>query len=93
MKELLFVVKLPASSFAIEFPGDLDAIAVHPAIPGATLTAKRLEVWDSPITETLPREEADFDLRLIEPTSMCWGVVNGEAVPNFGSPFLCRRHR
>jgi hypothetical protein len=33
-KESPFVTKLVASSLALELPGDLDAITIHPTIPG-----------------------------------------------------------
>ena len=65
-------------------PVDLDLIAVHTAVPGVTLTAKRLEVWDSPIAEALPREQTNFDLRLVEPTAVFWGVVYGKTIPDLG---------
>ncbi|MDQ1468832.1 MAG: hypothetical protein QOJ99_312 [Bryobacterales bacterium] len=38
--------------------------------------------WDSSASETLPREDADFDFSLIEPASVSGSVVNGEPVPN-----------
>src|SRR5947209_2114616 len=47
------------------------------------------------IAETLPREDPDFDLRLIEPAAVCRGVMQGEAIPNFGghlgSEHICHR--
>ena len=65
----------------MELPGDLDTITIHPAIPGLRFATQGFEIGDSPITQTLPREDPDFDLRLIEPTSVCGRVVDGEAVP------------
>jgi hypothetical protein len=50
---------------AIKLPVDLDSLAVHATVPGATLMPQRLEIWDSPFPDALPREEADFDLRLM----------------------------
>jgi len=79
------VAKLAAGCPTVELPVDLDLIAVHTAVPGATLTAKCLEVWKSPIAEALPREQANLDLRLVEPTGVFWGVVNGKAIPDLGA--------
>jgi hypothetical protein len=43
----------------------------------------------------LPREDPDFDLRLIEPASMGRRVMDGETVPDFSSHFrpehICQR--
>lgn len=64
------VAKLPAGGLAVELPGDLDKLAVHSPVPGFRLLAQSLEIGDSSITEALPGEELDFDLRLIEPTSV-----------------------
>ena len=69
-ERVLFVTKLAASSFAIELPRDLDAITIHPAIPGLRFPAESLQVGNSSLPQTLPREDPDFDLRLIEPASM-----------------------
>lgn len=57
-------------------------VAVHAAAPGAAPPSKRLEVRDSPTSEVLPREEANLDFRLVEPTSVSGGEVNREAVPD-----------
>ena len=77
------VAELAAGCPAVELPVDLDLIAVHTAVPGATLSmAKRLEVWDSPIAEALPREQTNFDLRLVESPAVFWGVVNGKTIPD-----------
>jgi len=45
-------------------------------------SAQRLEIRDSSGTKALPREDADFDFRLIEPASVGGCVVNREAVPD-----------
>ena len=39
------------------------------------------------VPEALPREDPDFDLRLIEPASVSGRVVHGEAVPDFAADF------
>jgi len=80
-----FVTKLVASSLAIELPGNLDVITIHSAIPGLRFPAQSLEIGDSSLAQTWPREDPDFDLRLIKPTSMGRRVMDGEAAPNFGA--------
>jgi hypothetical protein len=49
---------------------------------------QRREVWDSPLPQALPREEADFDFCLVKPTSVRGRVMDGEAVPNLAADFL-----
>jgi hypothetical protein len=66
-------VKHFGGSFPIELPGDLDTITIHPAIPGLRFLTQGIEIGDSPITQTLPREDPDFDLRLIDQLR-CVGV-------------------
>jgi hypothetical protein len=36
----------------------------------------------------LPGEDADFDFSLVEPASVSWRVVDGEAVPNLFANFI-----
>jgi hypothetical protein len=84
---LPFVAKLPASGPAIEPPGDFDAITIHPPIPGSRFPAQGLQIGDSSVTQTLPGEDPDFDLRLIEPTSVSRRVMDRESLPDFRSHF------
>ena len=72
---------------AVEFPVDRDAVTVHPPVPSFGLSAQPLQIGDSPTTQALPREDADFDLRLIEPTAVSGRVMDGEAIPDFCSHF------
>ena len=39
------------------------------------------------MSQTLPREDAYFDFRLIEPTAVDRRVVNGEPVPDLAAKF------
>jgi hypothetical protein len=41
----------------------------------------------------LPREDANFDLRLIEPTAVHWCVVDGEAVPDLTADLITQQVR
>src|SRR5205814_1124092 len=73
---VLFITELAPGGFAVEFPVDLGAVAIHPTIPGAAFSTQSLQVGDSSGTEVLPREDSDFDFCLIEPTSMGGCVVH-----------------
>lgn len=46
------------------------------------------QIRDSPSPETLPREQSDFDLSLIEPASVSRRVVYREAVPDLIADLL-----
>src|SRR5215510_13388709 len=74
-------------NFAIKLPCDLDVITIHAPIPGLRFLAQSLKVGNSSLSQALPREDPDFDLRLIEPAAVCRRVMNGEAVPDFGGHF------
>jgi hypothetical protein len=41
----------------------------------------------------LPREDANFDLGLIEPTAVHWCVVDGEAVPDLTADLITQQVR
>jgi hypothetical protein len=41
--------------------------------------------------KALARQDADFDLRLIEPTSMSGHVVNRESVPDFATELFAEQ--
>jgi hypothetical protein len=64
------------------FERRVGAGAIHPPSPGAGFPAQGVEVGDSAVTQALAREEPDFDFRLVEPTAVAGGVVNGEAFPD-----------
>ena len=90
---LPFVAELTTSGSAVELPVDLDTVAIHPPVPGFRLLAQSLEIGNSPTPQALPREDPDFDLRLIEPTSVGGRVMDGGGAPLtagwrlfFGSP-------
>jgi len=81
-------MELAASSPAVEFPIDFDAVPIHAAVPGAALLAQCLEIGDSSLAQALPRKEADFDLRLIEPASVGGREMNPEAIPDLFADLL-----
>src|SRR4029079_12025738 len=85
--EFPFVVELATRGSTVELPVDLDSVAIHSPIPGFSLLAPSLEIGDSSAAQTLPREDPDFDLRLIKPTSVSGRVMDGEAIPDFCGHF------
>ncbi len=46
------------------------------------------QAWNPPLTETLPREDPDFNLGLIEPTAVLGRIVDGEPIPDLETDFL-----
>ena len=60
---------------------------IHASIPGPGFPPQRLEVGDTSLSQALLREDPNFDLRLIEPAAVSGGVMNREAVPDFGGHF------
>ena len=82
-----FVAEFAAGRFPIELPGDLKAITIHPPIPGLGFPAQSLQSGDSSVTQTLPREDPNLNLRLIEPTAVGRRVMDREAVPDLKRPF------
>ena len=64
-----------------EGPVDLEALVVDGLVPGAAFGAKFAQSCNAAGAQTLAAEEANFDLRLIQPTGMLGGVVDGKATP------------
>ena len=60
-------------------------------MPGPNLLAQGLQIGNSSGAEALPGEDADFDLRLIEPTSVSGCVVNRESAPDFAADLLAEQ--
>jgi hypothetical protein len=78
---VFFVAELSASGFAVELPVDFGASTMDSTIPGAGFTAQGLPMRDAPLTQAWPGKQADFDLRLVEPTSRSGRVMKGEPIP------------
>ena len=57
-------------------------------IPGAGLAAQGLPMRDAPLTQALPGKQADFYLRLVEPTSMPGRVMDSEPIPELVARLL-----
>ena len=68
------VAELAASLLATESPVDADPIAIHPAAPGANFAAQDLEIREPANTQTLLRQRANLDFRLVKPAPMLRGI-------------------
>ena len=88
---ILILKAFAAGCSAVKLPVDPGLGAIHPAIPSLNLPAQDLQVRDSSGAQALPGEDADFDFRLVEPTSMPGCVVNREAVPHFAADVLAEQ--
>jgi hypothetical protein len=86
-------MELSAGVFAVELPVDVEAVTIHSPIPGLCFVTQGLEVWDPSGAQTLPREDPDFDFRLIEPTPVDRSVVDGEPIPDFAADFRAQKIR
>lgn len=56
-------------------------------LPGVEFAFKRLPILN-PVAQTLTTEDADFDLRHVEPTSVLWRVVEHHSAKQLGSRAL-----
>ena len=71
-----------------EPPVDLGPLLVGLPVPGLGFPLQRCQIRDPPRAQTLPREHAEFDLCLIEPTSVFRRVVHGEPTPEIPALLL-----
>src|ERR1035437_9309524 len=62
-----------------EPPVDLGPFLIGLPVPGLGFPLQRCQIRNPPRAQTLPREHAEFDPRLIEPTSVFRRVVHAEA--------------
>src|ERR1035437_1562888 len=72
-----FVVELPACLSTREPPVDGDLITVHSPVPGPGFPPQVAERGDSSLAQTLPGEQADLNLGLIQPTAVFRRVMDG----------------
>ncbi len=68
-----------------EAPVDLRPLLVGLAVPSLGFPLQFSQIWNPARAQTLPREQAEFDLRLIEPASVLRGVVYGQPIPNLSA--------
>lgn len=59
--------------FARELPVDSDSVAVHCPVPCPCLPLQLSDRWDSVPPQTLAEEQADLDLRLVQPAAAFCG--------------------
>ena len=64
-----------------EGPVDLEALVIDGLVPGAAFGAKLAQAGNAAGAQALAAEKANFDLRLIQPTGVLRGVVDGKAMP------------
>src|SRR5262245_11999354 len=73
-------MQLDASLRGGEAPGDGAGTAVALLLPGGCLRTERVAVWDAS-PQALPAEDAEFDLRDVEPAAMFGRVVHFQLLP------------
>jgi len=83
-----FVLEHLASLLPREPPVDLRPLLVGPPVPSLGLPLQPSQIRNPAFAQALPRVEAEFDFRLIEPASVFGGVVHGEPVPNVSALVL-----
>ena len=70
---------------------------VQSAVPSPDVSAQCFQIGDSFFAEALPRQEANCDFRLIQPTAVNGRVVDGEALPDLAADRcaeqVCQRFR
>ena len=71
-----------------EPPVDLGPLPIGLPVPDLGFPLQRLQIRNPPRSQTLPRVEAEFDLCLIEPTSVFRRVVYAEPVPDVSTLLL-----
>lgn len=62
-------------------PVDLEALTVDGLVPGAAFGAEFAQRGYAAGAQTLAAEKANFNLRLVQPTGVLRGMVDGKAMP------------
>src|SRR5712691_2191251 len=70
-----------ASVAAGEATADPQLVAVGATVPCGGFATEVWKVRDPSSAQALPTHHADLDLSLVQPASMLWREVKGEAVP------------
>src|SRR5271157_243812 len=83
-----FVTELHACFSAGKPPVDGDPVAVHSPVPGSGFRSQIAKRGDSALAQALPGEQADLNLRLVQPTAVFRRVVDGEPIPQPASRLL-----
>src|ERR1019366_4759060 len=82
------VAELLACLLARELPVDGDTVAVHFPVPCSCLSLQLSERRDSPPAQALTGEQADLDLRLVQPAAVVRGVMHRETLPQQAADLL-----
>jgi hypothetical protein len=62
-------------------PVDLGPLLVGFPVPGSGFPLQLPQIRQAPGSQTLPRKQVEFDLRLIELTSVFRGLVDRQPIP------------
>ena len=73
-----------SSLSACELPLNRGLVLIDAEVPCASLFPQGCDISDASFAEALAAKHADLHLRLIQPTSMFWGGVDRESVPQPG---------
>ena len=76
-----------------KLPVDFGALTVRLAVPGPRFSLQCAQVRYPPFAQALPGIQAQFDLGLVQPTSVFRGVVDGEPVPETSASPLAKAVR
>src|SRR3989442_12521188 len=82
------IAEFRASFSAGKAPVDGYPITVHCPAPSSGFPPQVVQRWDSSPSQTLPAEQADFDLCLIKPVAAGGGLVHLELAPQPVACFL-----
>src|ERR1041385_8625857 len=77
-----------SSLLASKAPLNGNPMTVHTTTPSLSFSPQRGAICDPSPPQTLPGEQADGDLSLVQPAAMFGGVVNRESIPQPSSRFL-----
>jgi hypothetical protein len=69
-RKISFCSRICEAVSRVDFESIFDAVAIHPAAPGAGSPAQSVKVANPPFAEAWPGEEAGSDFSLVEPASM-----------------------
>src|ERR1019366_5841549 len=71
-----------------EPPVDPGPFPVGLSVPGLGFPLQRFQIRNPSLAQTLPRVQAEFNLCLIEPTSVLRGVMHAEPIPDVPTRLL-----
>jgi hypothetical protein len=75
-----------ASLFARKAPLDRDTVAIDTTVPRPSFLPQGNSIANAALAQALPREEADGNFGLVQPTAVFGSVVHGKPIPQ---PIAC----